>query len=252
MPTIRDPQLAEYLSLVKNLGPHEQELVMDKLSQLNKEQKLVMDKLSQLNNNERKMNEPTHDIELRQLNSTEQALALELMQLNDEQDLVLDKLRQLNNISDAHGPSEEDVLVEALADRTFSYEEQVKLELDALFQYLQWRRQLLKDALTSSQVAQLLKTSRQTPRDRVKARTLLGISDNGVLRFPSWQFDPEGPDGVIEGLPDVLKMLQVSDLAKLSWLVRPNPFLDGLTPLQALKQGQKVRVVQEAMGVGVS
>jgi hypothetical protein len=191
MQTTLDPQSAEYLSLVKNLSPHEREL-------------------------------------------------------------VIDMLKQLYSISNAHVPSEEDALVEALAGRTFSHEERVKLELEALFQYFQWRRQLLQGALTSSQVAKLLGTSRQTPHDRVKARTLLGISDNGALRFPSWQFDPEGPDGVIEGLPDVLKTLQVSDLAKLSWLVRSNPFLDGLTPLQALKQGQKERVVEEAIGVGVS
>ncbi len=169
-----------------------------------------------------------------------------------ERQLVIDMLKQLYSISATAVPSEEDVLAEALAGRNFSHEERVKLELDSLFQYFQWRRQLLKGALTSSQVAQLLKTSRQTPHDRVKARTLLGISDNGALRFPPWQFDPEGPDGVIEGLPDVLKILQVSDLAKLSWLVRSNPFLEGLTPLQALKQGQKERVVQEAMGIGVS
>jgi hypothetical protein len=191
MPTILDPQSAEYLSLVKNLSSHEREL-------------------------------------------------------------VIAMLKQLYSLSDTHVPSEEDVFVEALAGRTFSDEERIKLELDTLFQYFQWRRQLLKGALTSSQVAQLLGTSRQTPHDRVKARTLLGISDNGALRFPSWQFDPEGPDGVIEGLPDVLKTLQVSDLAKLSWLVRSNPFLEGLTPVQALKQGQKERVVQEAMGVGIS
>jgi hypothetical protein len=168
-----------------------------------------------------------------------------------ELELVVDGLKKLHSLSDSHVPSEEDVLVEALAGRAFSHDESVKLELDTLFQYFQWRRQLLKDALTSSQVAQLLGTSRQTPHDRVKARTLLGISDNGVLRFPSWQFDPEGPDGVIEGLPNVLKALQVSDLAKLSWLVRSNPFLEGLTPWRALKQGQKERVVQEAMSVGV-
>ncbi len=191
MPTVLDPQSAEYLSLIKNLGPHEQALVVN-------------------------------------------------------------MLKQLHSFSDTQVSSEEDVLVEALAGRRFSHEERVKLEMDTLFQYFQWRRKLLKDALTSSQVAQLLGTSRQTPHDRVKARTLLSISDNGVLRFPSWQFDPEGPGGVIEGLPDVLKTLQVSDLAKLSWIVRPNPFLDGLTPLQALKQGQKERVVQEAMGVGAS
>jgi hypothetical protein len=169
-----------------------------------------------------------------------------------ERELVMETLRQLRGISQNDISSEEDEFIKALAGRTFSHEERVKLELDALLRYFQWRRQLLEGALTSPQVAKILRTSRQTPHDRVKARTLLGILDNGTFRFPSWQFDPEGPDGIIDGLANVLKALQVSDLAKLSWLVRPNPLLESLTPLQMLKQGQKERVVQEAMSVGVS
>jgi Protein of unknown function (DUF2384) len=73
--------------------------------------------------------------------------------------------------------------------------------------------------------------------------------DNGSYRFPIWQFDPGGADGVVNGLPMVLKGLQVSDFAKLNWLTRPNPVLEGLTPIVALKQGQLERVVQEAKGI---
>jgi hypothetical protein len=50
--------------------------------------------------------------------------------------------------------------------------------------------------------------------------------DNGKLCFPSWQFDPTGPDGVIDGLSAVLKDLEISDYAKLNWLTRVNPSLD--------------------------
>jgi len=57
--------------------------------------------------------------------------------------------------------------------------------------------------------------------------------------------------GVVNGIPAVLKVLQVSPLAKVSWLVRPNPFLDGLTPIAALKQGEKERVIAQATTVGV-
>jgi hypothetical protein len=56
---------------------------------------------------------------------------------------------------------------------------------------------------------------------------------------------------VIEGFPEVLRALNLSDFAKLSWLVRSNPILDGLTPIAALKQGLKERVIEEAVGVGV-
>lgn len=166
-----------------------------------------------------------------------------------EQELVMNMLKQLHS-SEVAVPSGEDTLVETLSGRTFSQKERTELEMKSLVQYFQQRRHLLKGALTAPQVAQLLGSSRQTPHDRVKARTLLGVLDNGALRFPAWQFDPEGPDGVIDGLPNVLKTLQVSDFAKLNWLVRSNPFLDGLTPVQALKQGHKERVVQEATGVG--
>jgi len=132
-----------------------------------------------------------------------------------------------------------------------SEQEQQELELVSLLRHFEWRRKLLANTLSASQVAQLLGTSRQTPHDRVKSGTLLAVFDRGVWRFPSWQFDPEGPDGTIDGLSEVLQTLQVCPLAKLNWLVRSNSVLDGQTPVEALKRGQKERVLSEAMGVGV-
>ena len=43
---------------------------------------------------------------------------------------------------------------------------------------------------------------------------------------------------MVEGLPEVLRALHASPLAKASWFVRPNPYLQGLTPLEALRKGQ--------------
>ncbi|MGH3147230.1 MAG: hypothetical protein ACRDTR_15645, partial [Rubrobacter sp.] len=105
---------------------------------------------------------------------------------------------------------------------------------------------------TAPQVANLLDTTRQTPHDRVRSGTLLAVFDRGVWRFPAWQFDPEGPDGVIEGLPDVLQALHASPLAKASWLVRPNQYLEGRTPLETLKEGLKEPVKNAAETVGIS
>lgn len=141
-------------------------------------------------------------------------------------------------------------LAEKLAGRTFSRKEQLELEIESLARYFEHRRSLLEKSLTASEVARLLNTSRQTPHDRMRAATLLGLLDNGAYRFPTWQFDAQGPDGVIDGLPDVLKVLQISDFAKLNWLVRPNPILGGLTPVEALKKGEKEQVLQEARGIG--
>lgn len=80
---------------------------------------------------------------------------------------------------------------------------------------------------------------------------MLGVLDNGVWRYPIWQFDPEGPNGVVDGLPDVLKALTVSELAKASWLTRTNQVLK-TTPIEALKQGRKKDVITEALAVGVA
>ena len=165
-----------------------------------------------------------------------------------EQQQVLDSLEQIQQLSQG---SIQSPFALRLAGRTFSAQEKLELELDSLFSYFQRRRELLENSLTASEVADLLGISRQTPHDRLKNRTLLGVLDRGAYRFPIWQFDAEGPDGVIEGFPEVLRALNVSDFAKLSWLVRPNPILDGLTPIAALKKGLKERVIQEAVGVGV-
>ena len=164
------------------------------------------------------------------------------------QQQVLDSLQQFMQSSQANVQSS---LALRLTGRTFSQEEKLELELDSLFGYFKRRRELLEDSLTASEVADLLGTSRQTPHDRLKNITLLGVLDRGAYRFPIWQFDAEGPDGVIEGFPEVLRALNLSDFAKLNWLVRSNPILGGLTPIAALKEGLKEMVIQETVGVGV-
>jgi len=168
----------------------------------------------------------------------------------EERSLLINELKKIKEQSSMTCISSEDALAAKIAGRTFTLEEKIKLEIESLFRNFQHRRELLKGALTAPEVASLLGTSRQTPHDRLKNQTLIGMPDNGMIRFPYWQFSPKGPDGVIEGLPQVLKTLKVSNFAKINWLVRPNPYLDGLIPIEALKQGQIERVIQEAAGVG--
>jgi hypothetical protein len=122
--------------------------------------------------------------------------------------------------------------------REYGRHERSTLQMAALARSFKRRRELLEGSLTASQVAELLGISRQRPHDRVKGATLLAVLDRGAWRFPPWQFDPEGPDGVVEGLPEVLRALHASPLAKASWFVRPNPYLQGRTPFEALRKGQ--------------
>jgi hypothetical protein len=132
--------------------------------------------------------------------------------------------------------------------------EMARIRRQNLYRAFTERDELLRGALSVAQVAEMLGVGRQTPHDRVRAERLLAIRDNGRLLFPDWQFDPEGPDGVIAGLTDVLKALEgpISPLGRIRWFLRPKDLLDGRTPLDALRAGDIQDVVLEAAAVGVS
>lgn len=127
--------------------------------------------------------------------------------------------------------------------------EDLATEIAVLLRSFRRRKELLKASLSATEVAEVLGTSRQTPHDRAESGSMLAVLDRGALRFPAWQFDPSGPNGVIEGLPQVLRALRTSRFAKLSWLVRPNPIFKGKTPVEVLKRGDKERVLQAARAV---
>jgi hypothetical protein len=116
------------------------------------------------------------------------------------------------------------------------------------------RRRLLEDAVSVSEAAQLLGVGRQAPHDRLAARALVGIKDRGQWRLPAWQFDAEGPDGTLPGLPEVLRALQgpISDLGRIRWFVTPKASLDGTTPVDALRAGDTDSVIEAAEALGAS
>lgn len=132
--------------------------------------------------------------------------------------------------------------------------EVARVRKENLLRSFRERHVLLRDALTVKDVTDLLQVGRQTPHDRAKAGTLLAIKDNGQLRFPSWQFDPEGPDGVIAGLPEVVQAMRgpLSPLAQIRWFLTPKSLLAGRTPLDALRDGNVNEVVTEARAIGAS
>jgi hypothetical protein len=148
---------------------------------------------------------------------------------------------------------EEQALADKIAGRTFTPEEKEKLVIESLKSSFIARHKLLQNSLTGSEVQKMLGlSSRMSHINRLNNKTLLAVKDNGVWKFPAWQFDPEGNDGVINGLPETIQALKMSDIAKISWFNSPNSHLEGLTPLEMLKKGKIRAVVNEAKGVGVS
>lgn len=130
--------------------------------------------------------------------------------------------------------------------------ERVETAVRVLVRSFAYRRSLLINSVTAPCVAKILDTSRQTSHDRVKAGTMLAVKEGGALRFPIWQLDPDGEDGVVAGLPAVIQSLNVTPLAKVSWLTRANAMLDGKTPLESLKAGQTECVIGLARAVEVT
>lgn len=148
---------------------------------------------------------------------------------------------------------EERALAKKIAGKDYSEGNLLELQLANLERYYQRRRELLADSITSSKVAELLGCeNRSTVRDRRLAKRILGLRENGVYKYPLWQFDPEGDDGVIDGFPEVLAALDVSDFTKLNWLCKPHLAFEGKTPIEMLKQGAREAVTLEAKAVGVA
>lgn len=132
----------------------------------------------------------------------------------------------------------------------YSTEERLALRIKTLTRSFAVRKDLLKDSLTTPEVAKLLGVSRQTPHDRVESGSLLAVLERGTLRFPLWQFDANGPDGVVAGLPEVIRALSdFPAVAKINWFVRSNPYLEGRRPIDALREGEVERVRDIAQGL---
>ncbi|WP_052056076.1 hypothetical protein [Myxosarcina sp. GI1] len=146
--------------------------------------------------------------------------------------------------------NEEVELAKEIAGDDYTDEPSWPLELANLHRLYQRRQRLLEKSLTSTEVADLLDwKTRKTIHDKLKANSILGIKDKGIYRFPAWQFDPEGDDGILDGLPQVLEALKVSDFTKLNWLSKPHPAFDNCTPVEMLKQGNIHDVLVEARAV---
>lgn len=151
---------------------------------------------------------------------------------------------------------EKKALAKKIAGDDYSEGNLAVLELANLERYYQRRRELLARSITTPEVAKLIGCQAiTTVHDRRKAGTLLGLKDNGVYRFPLWQFDPEGDNGILDGLPELLSALEISDFRKLNWLNKSLKAFEDRTPVEVLKSGNEEDIedlIVEARGVGVA
>jgi PAS domain S-box-containing protein len=161
----------------------------------------------------------------------------------------------INKIIQANTENNENIRVKSLFSlvQEYSLEDKIELDMWHCLQFFHYRNELLQDALTTSQVSQFLDVGQEKAIEKIKQNELLAVERDSQLLFPIWQFDRKEPSGVLEKLPNVLNALEISDIAKLSWLTKPNPVLEQRKPSEILKHGtveDKQRVINEAYGVG--
>jgi hypothetical protein len=130
--------------------------------------------------------------------------------------------------------------------------EQQAMELAALINFFNYRKNLLSGSISATKAAEMLGVSRTTVHERIRTGQLLGILDNNVMKMPTWQFDPHGPNGAVNGLAEVLAVLPANVLSKISWLSSTNPIFGNQRPIDVLKNGQLQDVINEARAVEVA
>ena len=98
------------------------------------------------------------------------------------------------------------------------------------------------------QVASLLNVSEEAIEDRHKAGGLIAVRSGGIYGYPACQFTSHG---VVEGLTAILEAMPMRhDWMRLEWLLVPDDALEGLSPLEVLKEGRIDDVIDVARAQG--
>jgi hypothetical protein len=101
---------------------------------------------------------------------------------------------------------------------------------------------------TLSEVASRLNVSEEAVEDQHKAGVLIAVRSGGRYGYPACQFTSAG---IVEGLAAILGAMPLrSDWMRLEWLLVADDALDGLAPLEVLKEGRLRDVMDIARGYG--
>jgi len=105
---------------------------------------------------------------------------------------------------------------------------------------------LLKDSVSAAEAAALIGRSRQSIERLRRDDRLLALRAGNQWRYPRWQFDPAAPGGVLPGLEEVLRNLQLSPAGAAFWLLQSKERFGGASPLDLLRRHRSKPVTQLA------
>jgi hypothetical protein len=134
----------------------------------------------------------------------------------------------------------------AEVDDPMSPEEAVEALLWAESEMQANREILLKDSISAAEAATLIGRSRQSVERLRRDGRLLALRAGSQWRYPRWQFEPDAPGGVLPGLEEVVKNLQLSPAGAAFWLLQPAERLGGVPPIELLRRHRPEPVIQLA------
>lgn len=108
------------------------------------------------------------------------------------------------------------------------------------------RGRLLAECVSASEAGELTHRSRQAVERQRREGHLLAFRIGREWRYPVWQFDPDGPRGLLPELDTILGKLHLSPYAAALWLRTPKDELDGETPVDRLRRRDVEKVVRLA------
>lgn len=115
-------------------------------------------------------------------------------------------------------------------------------------------------SLSASEAARLMQVDAHQVRQMIVDHRLLGVMSAGTLRIPMVQLtlrtEPDRME-IIDGVADVLPLFAKrvgthAHVYALQYLIHHAPAIDGATPIEALRNGRKKRVidmVQDLLGL---
>ena len=128
-------------------------------------------------------------------------------------------------------------------DKALDTEDAVAASLWADLETRTNRARLLADCISSSEAGELTHRSRQAVERQRKEGNLLALRVGREWRYPKWQFEMDGPRGLLPGLGTVIRSLRLSPFGAALWLTTPNAQLGNRKPVELLRRRQSDRVV---------
>ncbi len=138
----------------------------------------------------------------------------------------------------------------AEVDEPLTEEEAVAAVLWADLEVKEHRALLLRESVSAAEAGRLTGRSRQAVERQRRDGRILALRVGRQWRYPAWQFDADGPGGLVPFFSEVVAHLFLSPAGAAAWLTTPRPELGDDTPLSRLKRRDAEPVLRLAEQLG--